>query len=121
MLGFGGRKGGDENNAKNDEKNDTVDYMVRDVGLKLAPLEQLQALNFRLSGLYNTFLIFFCTPHKSSCATGCSKPTGESPIDNLQLPNLMRRKDALLLTVGRRALSSSTCGKFHMVTRTVRT
>jgi hypothetical protein len=32
--------------------------MVRDVGLKLAPLEQLQALNFRLSGLY-TFLIFF--------------------------------------------------------------
>ena len=47
--------------------------------------------------------------------------TGESPIDNLQLPNLMRRKDALLLTVGRRALSSSTCGKFHMVTRTVRT
>jgi len=28
--------------------------------------------------------------------------TGESPIDNLQLPNLMRRKDALLLTVGRR-------------------
>ncbi|CAK9093443.1 U-box domain-containing protein, partial [Durusdinium trenchii] len=28
--------------------------------------------------------------------------SGESPIDNLQLPNLMRRQDALLLTVGRR-------------------
>ncbi|CAL1155278.1 unnamed protein product [Cladocopium goreaui] len=27
---------------------------------------------------------------------------GESPIDNLQLPNLMRQKDALLVTVGRR-------------------
>ena len=29
---------------------------------------------------------------------------GESPIDNLQLPNIMRRHDALLLTAGRRAL-----------------
>ena len=29
---------------------------------------------------------------------------GESPIDNLQLPNLMRQKDALLVTVGRRNL-----------------
>lgn len=95
--------------------------MVRDVGLKLAPLEQLQALNFRLSGLY-TFLIFFLAHlTKILLRHRMQQTTGESPIDNLQLPNLMRRKDALLLTVGRRALSSSTCGKFHMVTRTVRT
>ena len=33
--------------------------------------------------------------------------SGESPIDNLQLPNLMRRQDALLLTVGRRVLEAS--------------
>ena len=32
--------------------------------------------------------------------------SGESPIDNLQLPNLMRRQDALLLTVGRRVLEA---------------
>ena len=30
---------------------------------------------------------------------------GESPIDNLQLPNLMLRQDALLLTVGHRSLA----------------
>jgi len=43
-----------------------------------------------------------CRPRCATLVGRLQQNGGESPIDNLQLPNLMLRRDALLLTVGHR-------------------